>query len=126
VGLTAAGARCVAAHVSGRLWTCLLRLIIHVLTFRPRVNNIPPTGPCPERDQPVPYSFVVLALPDGPCPSGFPVKTRHAFLFSAMRATCSTHLILVDLMALAVTGDVRRYGAVGYGHVALVLADVFR
>ncbi|KDR16625.1 hypothetical protein L798_09464 [Zootermopsis nevadensis] len=45
-----------------------------------------------------------LILPSGLFPSGLPINTLYAFLFSPMWATCPAHLIL-DLISLIVCGE---------------------
>jgi hypothetical protein len=45
----------------------------------------------------IPSSHLHLGLPGGLFPSGFPTKTMYTFLSSPMRATCTAHLIRLDL-----------------------------
>jgi hypothetical protein len=44
------------------------------------------------------FSYLRIGLLSGPFPSGSPTKTLNEFVFSTMHATCSTHLILLDLI----------------------------
>jgi hypothetical protein len=43
-----------------------------------------------------------LGLPRDLFPSGFPANYLYTFLFSPIRATCSAHLILLDLIILII------------------------
>jgi hypothetical protein len=43
-------------------------------------------------------TYLHLGLPSGLFPSGFPTNNLYAFCFSLIRATCHTHLILLDLL----------------------------
>jgi hypothetical protein len=46
-----------------------------------------------------------LGLPSGLFPPGFSTNNLHAFLFSPIRATCKTHLVLLDLIILIILGE---------------------
>jgi hypothetical protein len=49
-------------------------------------------------------SHLHLCLPNGLLPSGLQTKVLYSFLISHMRATCSAHLILLDLITLIIFG----------------------
>ena len=51
-------------------------------------------------------SFLLsLVLPSRLLPSGFPINNLYALLAFARRISCSTHLIFLDLIGLAVFGE---------------------
>ena len=50
-------------------------------------------------------SHLFAGLPSSRFPSGLPVKTSYAFLFSSIHATCSAHLILLHLAFLIIFGE---------------------
>jgi len=50
-------------------------------------------------------SHLRVGLPSGLFPSGFPTTVFHTFLVCPMHATCSVHLILLDLITLIIIGE---------------------
>jgi len=50
------------------------------------------------------YTHLYLGLPSGLFPSGF-LTILYAFLVSPMCTTCPTHLILLDLITLIISGE---------------------
>jgi hypothetical protein len=77
----------------------------------------PASGPYPDPEESRPYQSIlckfhfnitlppVLGLPSDSFLLGFNAKTLHAFLFSPMRVTWSSHLILLDLIILIIFGE---------------------
>jgi hypothetical protein len=57
-------------------------------------------------------SHLHLGFPSGLFPSGLPNKTLHTPLLSPIRATCPTHLILLDCIAQTVLGE--QYRSLSY------------
>jgi hypothetical protein len=51
------------------------------------------------------YPHLHRGLPSGLCLSVFPVKTLYAPLLSPIHTTCSTHLILLDLITQITHGE---------------------
>jgi hypothetical protein len=74
-------------------------------------NSIHTPQPISLRSILIPSFHLHLGLPSGLFPSGFPTKIFYNFLFSSMRAACSTHLIHLDLICLMILGISTNYEA---------------
>ena len=59
-------------------------------------------------------SHLWLGLPSGLFPSGFPTKTLYAPILSHLCATCSTHVILLNLITWIIFGEEYRSEATHY------------
>jgi len=54
------------------------------------------------------FTQLLLGLPSGLSPSGFPSKSLYAslfFFFSLMHATCPNQFILLDFITLTIPGE---------------------
>jgi hypothetical protein len=57
------------------------------------------------QDPPILSTHLRLGLPSGLFPSGFSTNDLYVVVFSSIRATCPTHLILIDFIILIVLGE---------------------
>ena len=82
-------------------------------------SQVPATCPYPEPARYSPHpphptswrsilslpSHLLLDLPSGPFPSGFPTKPLYKSILFPIRATCPAHLIFLDFITWAVLGE---------------------
>ena len=73
-------------------------------------NAPPPTCPYPELTPSSPSILILsphlrLCLPSGLFPSGLSTKTLYRPLLSPIRATCPSHLILIDFITRTILGE---------------------
>jgi hypothetical protein len=64
-----------------------------------------PSHPISLRAALILFSHLLLRLPNGLFPSGFPTKILYALLISPVRAACPTHLIFLQLINLIILDD---------------------
>ena len=70
-----------------------------------QINSTMPPHPTSWRSFLILSSRILLGLPSGLFPSGFPTQTLYTPLLSHIRATCPVYLILLDLIARTVLGE---------------------
>ena len=86
---------------------------LHLLSWA-RSSQSMPTHPTSWRSIVILSSHLYLGLQSGLFPSGFPTKILYAPLLSPIHATCSTHLILLDLVTRTIFGEHYRQKAACY------------
>jgi hypothetical protein len=102
-------------------WALLEKLpVVQILKNFPKFYGVykrPPLVPILSRTEPIhtsPFylrSILILSthlhlgLPSGLFPNGFPTNILYAFLFSPIRTTCFSYLILLDLIILIILGE---------------------
>ena len=91
-------------HGTRRFITALTRVCQLSLSWASPIQSIYP-HPTSWRYIPILFTHLRLGLPSGLFPSGFPTKTLHISLSSPIRATCPTHLILLDFITRTILGE---------------------
>jgi hypothetical protein len=74
------------------------------LSWARPIQSTPPQ-PISPRSILILSTYLRLGLPSGLFPSGFPTNHLYAFLFSPIRATCPSHLILPDFIILIILDE---------------------
>jgi len=80
--------------------------VVPILSQMSTVHNFPPYSPK------IHSNIILPSMPrslSGLFPSGFLTKILYAFLISPMHMTCSTHLILLDLITLMIFGEMYKF-----------------
>ena len=93
-----------AFHGTRRFITALKSLRHLSLSWASPIQSIYP-HPTSWRSILILSTHLRLGLPSGLLPSGFPTKTLYTSFSSPIRATCPTHLILLDFMTRTILGE---------------------
>ena len=93
-----------AFHGTRRLITALTSARHLSLSWAHPIQSIYP-HPTSWRSILILYTHLRLGLPSGLFLSGFPTKTLYTTLSSPIRATCPTHLILLDFITRTILGE---------------------
>jgi hypothetical protein len=80
------------------------RALHRSLSWARSIQSIPP-HPISLRSIVILSTHLHLGIPSGHFPFGFPTNILYPFRFFPIRATCSAHLILLDLIILIVLGE---------------------
>ena len=86
-----------AFHGTRKFITAFTRVRHLSLSWASPIQSIYP-HPTSRRSILILFTHLRLGLPTGLLPSGFPSKTLYTPLSSLIRATCPTHLILLDFI----------------------------
>ena len=93
-----------AFHGTRRLITALTSVRHLSLSWASPIQSIYP-HPTSWRSSLILSTHLRLGLPSALFPSGFPTKTLYIPLSSPIRATCPTHLILLDFITRTILGE---------------------
>ena len=93
-----------AFHGTRRFITALKSVRLLSLSWASPIQSIYP-HPTSWRSILILYTHLRLGLPSGLFPSGFPTKILYTPLSSPIRATCPTHLILLDFITRTILGE---------------------
>ena len=93
-----------AFHGTRRCITALTSIRHLSLSWASPIQSIYP-HPTSWRSIVILSTHLRLDLPSGLLPSGFPTKTLYTPLSSPIRATCTTHLILLDFVTRTTLGE---------------------
>ena len=93
-----------AFHGTRRFITALTSVSQLSLSWASPIQSIYP-HPTSWRSILILSTHLLLGLPTGLLPSGFPTKTLYTPLSSPIRATCPAHLILLDFITRTILGE---------------------
>ena len=93
-----------AFHGTRRFITALTSVRQLSLSWASPIHSIYP-HPTSWRSVLILSTHLILGLPSGLFPSGFPTKTLYTPLSSPLRATCPAHLILLDFITRTILGE---------------------
>jgi hypothetical protein len=94
-----------ALYGTRRFVTAFTRARHLSLSWARLIQSMPPPHPTSRRSILILSSHLCLDLPSGLVPSGFLTKALYAPLLSPIRATCSAHLSLLDLITQMIFGE---------------------